>query len=205
MSDSNCTNPTLQSSLNRAARDKFVMVLELPHVLRKRSTEDGLIKISPLQMSVYGTVVPTIAVPSVNLGYAGQHLNLTSYVRPNYEPLAINFVVDNTYHNYYVLWKWLEVLNHPTKNSYSGTAANEITTDEKTRLGNNKEYQTTFSILALNEYNDVVLEFKYYNAFIVNLGGINYSYREGEILECTAQFQYNQLEVVRPTTQTAFL
>jgi hypothetical protein len=59
------------------------------------------------------------------------------------------------------------------------------------------EYQTTFSILALNEYNETVVEFVYHNAFITNLRGINYSYRDGEILETTADFQFNQFNMIR--------
>jgi hypothetical protein len=39
------------------------------------------------------------------------------------------------------------------------------------------------------------LEFIYYKAFVSGLGGITYSYRDGEILEASAQFHFSQLDI----------
>ena len=195
----NCENPTIQSSLNRASKDKFVMVLNLPYVLRNKSSEDPLLDIEFLQINVSGTIVPAISIPAVELRYAGQSTNVSSHSRPNYPPLTINFVVDNEYKNYYVLWKWLEVLNTSTESLYGGTDLDEMmTAQERINKGNEFEYQTTLSILALNEYNDTVMEFQYKNCFITNLGQISYNYKEGEFIETTAEFQFNQLEIIKP-------
>jgi hypothetical protein len=195
----NCENPTIQSSLNRASKDKFVMVLNLPYVLRNRSSEDPLLDIEYLQINVSGTVVPAISIPAVELRYAGQSTNVSSHSRPNYPPLTVNFVVDNEYKNYYVLWKWLEVLNTPLESLYGGTDLDEMmTAQERVNRGNQFEYQTALSILALNEYNEVVMEFQYKNCFITNLGQISYNYKEGEFIETTAEFQFNQLEIIKP-------
>jgi hypothetical protein len=188
-----CTNPQLQSPLNRASKDKFIMVLELPHILRARSPGDPFLDIETLQMSVFGTIVPDITVPEIDVRFAGQNLHLSTYTRPNYPPLTVNFVVDNDYKNYYLLWKWLEVMNLPLDDKYGGS--DPISMSSKYEIGNQFEYQTTLSILALNEYNDVALEFKYYKAFVSSLGGITYSYRDGEILEASAQFHFSQLDI----------
>ena len=193
------SNPTLQSSLNRASKDKFILVLELPSLLRKRANTDSSLDIESLQMSVYGTIVPDINVPAVEARYGGQSANFSSHSRPNYPPLTVNFVVDNEYKNYYVLWKWLALLNDPKYSNYDGTPLDQITKQDIIQAGNNTEYQTNLSILALNEYNQTVAEFVYSNAFITTLGGINYSYRDGEILETTAQFQYNQINITKST------
>jgi hypothetical protein len=56
--------PTQQSVLNRSGKDKFLLVLNLPQVLRKQTLSNNLLKIDPLQISIFGTVVPPIQVPS---------------------------------------------------------------------------------------------------------------------------------------------
>lgn len=198
MSDITCENPQFQSPLNRASKDKFILALNLPPILRKRALEDLCLDIDSLQISVYGTVIPTISVPAVELRYGTHSANFTSFNRPNYPPLSVNFVVDNEFKNYYVLWKWLAVLNDPREGHYAGSKYTEFPTKKQLDIGLNTEYQTTLSILALNEYNKTIMEFVYYNAFITSLGGIQYSYRDGEIIETTAEFQFNQLDIIKP-------
>ena len=198
-----CTNPQLQSPLNRSSKDKFIMILELPYILRKRSASDPSLNIEPLQISIFGTVVPDIIVPEIDVRYAGQNLHLSTYARPNYPPLTINFVVDNDYKNYYLLWRWLDVMNLALDDYYGGTA--QKTNEDKVMIGDQFEYQTTFSIIALNEYNEVALEFIYSKAFISTLGGINYSYRDGDIIEASAQFHFSQLDIQKRPTKTNIL
>tara|TARA_R110000868_G_scaffold133029_12_gene344427 strand:+ start:20 stop:625 length:606 start_codon:yes stop_codon:yes gene_type:complete len=199
MSDVICTNPDLQSPLNRASKDRFILVLNLPPALRKLALTDNCFDIDLLQISVYGTVIPQITVPAVEVRYGGQSTNFTSYSRPNYPPLTVNFVVDNEFRNYYILWKWLALMNDPRLSKYDGNSSKlQKNRDLQFELGMLNEYQTNLSILTLNELNKTTTEFTYYNAFITNLGGINYSYRDGELIETTAEFQYGQLDVSRP-------
>jgi hypothetical protein len=198
MSDVICTNPQFQSPLNRASKDKFYMVLNLPYILRERSKEDPMLNIESLQISVYGTIVPNVSVPPVELRYFGQSVNVSSHSRPNYPPLNVSFVVDNLYQNYYVLWKWLDLLNDPTKSVYNGTPQEQLTNRENLNSGNESEYQTTISVFALDEYNSPSIEFVYSHCFITSLGGLNYSYRENEFIETTAEFQFNQLNIKNP-------
>jgi hypothetical protein len=195
-----CTNPTLQSPLNIASKDKFVMVLNLPYVLRKQASTDPSIDIEPFQISIFGAIVPEIRVPEIDVRFAGQNFHLTSYARPNYPPLNVNFVVDNEYKNYYLLWKWLDIKNLALEDYYGGSSS--LTNEEQAIVGNQFEYQTDFSIFALNEYNEKVIEFKYYKAFVSALGAINYSYRDGEILESSAEFAFSQLEVIKHFPKT---
>lgn len=201
MSEVICKNPELQSPLNRASKDKFIMILNLPYILKKQAKTDPSIgSIEPLQISIFGTVVPEIIVPEVDVRFAGQNFHLTSYARPNYPPLTVNFVVDNDYKNYYLLWRWMDIKNLALEDYYGGSA--NLTKDEQAEVGSQFEYQTDFSILALNEYNETVLEFKYFKAFVSSLGSINYSYRDGEILEASAQFHFSQLDVIKHFPKT---
>jgi hypothetical protein len=187
--------PTQQSVLNRSGKDKFLLVLNLPQVLYKQSINNELININPLQISIHGAVVPSIQVPSNEVRFGGQSYNVSSYTRPNYPPLNVNFIVDNKFQNYWILWKWLSVLNDPKTSLYSGTDPKRETWKDKVQDGILTEYQANFSVIGLNEYNQRSIEFIYYNGFITNLGGINYSYRDSEIIESTAEFQFSQLDV----------
>ena len=191
--------PTQQSVLNRSGKDKFLLVLNLPQVLRKQTLSNDLLKIDPLQISIFGTVVPPIQVPSNEVRFAGQSYNVSSYTRPNYTPLPVNFIVDNSFYNYWVLWKWLSVLNDPNSSYYTGTDPKLETRRDRTETGIVTEYQTNFSILGLNEYNQKSIEFIFYNAFITNLGGINYDYNDPEFIKSSAEFQFSKLDVVIPT------
>lgn len=187
--------PTQQSVLNRTGKDKFILVLNLPEVLKKQSITNDLITLDPLQISIFGTIVPQIQVPSNELRFGGQSYNVSSYTRPNYSPLQASFVVDNKFRNYWILWKWLSILNSPTGSLYDGTDPKLESFRDRLQSGNLTEYQTNFSILGLNEYNQTTVEFIYYNAFITSLGSINYNYRDPEIIESSAEFQFSQLDV----------
>jgi hypothetical protein len=178
-------NPELQSVLNRAAPDKFLLVLDLPKGLKKMGIENPLFNITPLQMSVFGTVVPPISIPAVQLAYAGQHLNVSGHARPAYPPLTVNFIIDNMFHNYWILWQWLELLNSARDSIYTGTQV-----DEYSLL----EYQTDMTIYGLNEYNKKSIEFNYTSCFITDLGGIEYNYQSPPtVINSSVTFYFSQL------------
>jgi hypothetical protein len=187
--------PTQQSVLNRSGKDKFILILNLPQVLRKQTLSDDFLNLDPLQISIFGTVVPPIQVPSNEVRFAGQSYNVSSYARPNYSPLPVNFIVDNRFRNYWVLWRWLSILNDPESSYYTGTNPKLETWRDRIESGIVTEYQTNFSVIGLNEYNQRTIEFVFKNAFITNLGGINYDYNDTEFIKSTAEFQFSQLDI----------
>ena len=95
-----------------------------------------------------------------------------------------------------MLWKWLEILNTPIESEYGGTHMDKMSIDASMESGILNEYQANFSILTLDEYEQPTVEFKYTFAFPTNLGSINYSYRDGELIETTVDFQFGQLDIV---------
>ena len=202
MSNVVCDNPQLNSPLNSSSKDKFIMVLNTPYILKKYAETDDLLYMDSLQISVFGTIVPAINVPPVEVRFGGQSANVSSHSRPNYDPLSINFIIDNQYKNYYVLWKWLDILNDSRNSSYGGSSSEIRSTTINS--GNISEYQTTISIMSLDEYNKPVIAFNYHNAFITNLGGITYSYRDADILESSAQFSFGQLSLVNQKKINSF-
>jgi len=187
--------PTQQSVLNRVSKDKFVLVLNLPLLLKEQAVSNNNISINPLQISVYGTIVPSIQIPPNEVRFGGQSYNVSGHARPNYEPLTVNFVVDSKFKNYWNLWYWLNSLNSSRESLYLGKEKRKISINERVEQGNLLEYQTNLSIFSLNEYNERLAEFIYYNAFIVGLGAIDYSYRNPDIIETTATFQFSQLDM----------
>lgn len=188
------TEITEQSSLNRPHKDKFILVLNLPWIMRERSHNKHF-DITPLQISVYGAIVPTIQIPPTEMRYGGQALHISSYARPAYAPLTVNFVVDNNFNNYWMLWSWLEILNSPNSSLYNGSPTTKRKTPRNLENGLLTEYQTNISIFALNEYNQKIVEFIYKNAVITGLGGINYNYRDSEAVESSADFHFGQFEI----------
>jgi hypothetical protein len=188
-------NPIHQSVLNRSNKDKFILVLNLPKRVREafKAYNNPDLSIEPLQVSVFGSVVPDINVPPISVPYSGQVYNTSSHTRPNYPPLTVNFVVDNKFINYHSMWLWLNLLNGWDTSTYG--APDFAFNPPTPKIGNITEYQTNFSILAYDEYNQITSEFIYYNAFITGLGGINYSYRETGFIESTVTFQYSKLNI----------
>ena len=178
-------NPTEQSILNQAGKDKFLLVLDVPPFLRELNVGGTIVGVKPLQLTVYGSVVPSASVPNVNNGFSGQVQQITSMHRPEFSPLTVNFVVDNRYHNYYIMWKWFDGLNNPLTGAF-----NVYKNDAKKR--GLYDYQANMSIYGLDEYNVPVVKFTYLHAFVTAMGGIEYSYQDQGIINSNVTFQFDQ-------------
>ena len=48
-------NPEQQSPLNMGTKDKFVLVLNLPRIMRKMASTDPTISVDPLQLTIFGS------------------------------------------------------------------------------------------------------------------------------------------------------
>lgn len=186
------SNPQLQSPLNISAKDKFIMLFELPEVLKRikhKLNYDSDI----LQTTVYGTVVPDVSVPAIEAKYGGQGIHTSSFARPMYSPITTSFAVDNRYKNYTLLFNWLNILNDSVDSVYGGFSGTDAL--PQWVLGDRTEYQTTVHIFGLDEYNKPVVRFDYTRAFITKLGGITYSYRDANTVDGSAEFYFSQLYV----------
>jgi len=221
-----------QSIFNKARKDKFLLVLTLPSILRdanapllsERTKE--LVQLESLNYSVWGSIVPDVIIPSQDLGMQGQTYKVTSQTRSSYPLITVNFNVDNLFNNYWLLWKWLEVLNDPKESGMpehfakwkdgggntnpSSDKSKQIIDDLRNRTpdgisdekfkkismeNNFLDYQTIMTVYAKNEYDQDVIKFNFSNAFITQLGGINYSYRDSGEIESSFQFAFNQLTI----------
>lgn len=182
--------PYTQSPFNKARKDKFLLVLNFPEGLKrisqKMNRNNETIIPDSLQFSVYGAVVPDIEVPVVNVRYSGQTHAVSSLSRDPYPPVTVNFTVDNRFNNYFVIYKWLDILNDSKLAIYD---PKNLTTSQDSE----GKYKANISIFALDEYDKRVVEFLYTNAFPISLGGINLNNRDAGEVETSFTFSYSQL------------
>jgi hypothetical protein len=192
--------PIIQAPLNKARKDKFQLILTIPNILKsidsKNTRENEYINLDSLQFSVYSVNIPDVEVPPVQLHFSGQNYNVTSFDRPPYAAAAVNFAVDNEFKNYWMIFKWLQLLNDPLSSTYGRPEIFKATggypkLDPKTLY----DYTTNISVIALDEYNNKKAEFKFLNSFATRLGNYSYNYRDSEEIDCSFEFVFNQLEV----------
>jgi hypothetical protein len=189
----------LQSALNRSRSDKFLLVLDIPVALKEQysSTLESNFKVNSIQFSVIGAPTPTIAVPEIDIAYGGQVYKTSSFSRKAYNPLAVKFLIDNGYKNYFTIWKWLNLLN-----DYKKSTSDAVTTDQFSnppslvKLSNPmSHYTSNFTIYGLDEFNNKIISFVYTHAFPTSLSEINFSSQDPNEISSTVSFVFNQLEV----------
>jgi len=192
-----------QSTLNKSRKDKFLLVFNLPPILRNYNTNDlssrgqNIINQNSVQFSVYGSIVPQIQVPEIVAPYSGQSYKVSSNTRPPYENITVNFTVDNQFNNYWVIYSWLNLLNDQQQSIYD---ANQDVPDGTIYNSSGKlatslqpqSYQTDFTVYGKDEFDNNVIKFTYTKAFPVSLGNIDYSYREPGEMETTFEFAFSQ-------------
>jgi len=107
----------INSILNKQRKDKFTLVLDIPPAMKDIQVNDtrtnSVVSRDKLQFSVFSAPVPGVDIAAIPMNIYGQTYNVTSQTRTAYPPILINFTIDNRFDNYWVLWKWLEILNKP--------------------------------------------------------------------------------------------
>jgi hypothetical protein len=181
-----------QSFLNKSRKDKFTLTLTLPNALRpfnkKFQRTNSNLDLNTLQFAVYGTVVPKNTVPAEEVRYAGSTVYVSSHNKPTYEPLSINFTIDNQFNNYWVIHKWLDLL----RNERSGIYEGELT-EKDHGLG---QYSTDFIITGKDEFHNDAIQWIYKSAFPTALGEISYSHRDSGEIETTFEFVFRRIETI---------
>ena len=184
------TNSNNQSFLNKSRLDKFIMVFQVPEALKKveSKTERRTYNLNEdaFQFSVYGSVVPEITVPSIQIGYAGSNLYNSAHAKEPYPPVTVNFTVDNEFNNYWVIYKWINLMNNNAEAFFY-----------KDKMPVNappfSEYATNFTLYGLDEYDNKRIQFDYIGVLPVGLGEMKYSYQDPTQMESTFEFSFSQL------------
>ena len=183
------TNSNNQSFLNKSRLDKFIMVFQVPQALKKieSKTERRTYNLNEdaFQFSVYGSVVPEITVPSIQIGYAGSNLYNSAHAKEPYPPVTVNFTVDNEFNNYWTIYKWLDLMHDEKEGLYD---VDDLSIDERFA-----SYQTDMTLYGLDEYDNKRIKFTYTKAFPINVGAMNYNYRDSSEIESSMTFVYSQI------------
>jgi len=186
-------NTLPQSILNKSRVDKFLLVFDVPPILKTfsktiNSEEDGRsVKPDAVQFAVFGSMVPEITVPAVENRYAGNTLYISSHSKNSYPPVNVKFTIDNEYNNYWVIYQWLNLLHDQQEGRYN---ADNIRIDS-----NFNDYQTDMTIYGLDEYNNKRISFKYTKAFPTSINAIDYNYQESGEIVSGFTFVYSQMHV----------
>tara|TARA_R100000995_G_C3415684_1_gene91448 strand:- start:98 stop:667 length:570 start_codon:yes stop_codon:yes gene_type:complete len=180
-----------QAVLNKSRADKFLLVFDVPPILREISkkfdqTNEVIIPDS-VQYSIFGTAVPEITVPAVENRYAGSTLYVSSHSKNPYPPVSVSFNVDNEYKNYWVLYQWLNLLHSQYEGRYNERELLESSDP------NFKDYQTDLTIFGKDEFNNNKIKFTYTKAFPTTVNGIEYSYQNPDEIISGFTFVYSQL------------
>jgi hypothetical protein len=187
-----------QPSLNKFSPNKFVLILTIPEVLKTLNTRklrsNKTFNLDALQFSLRNINIPQSNVPAHPLHIYGQNYNITSHDRPAYDPLRLDFEVDNEFKNYWVIWQWQQLLAHNLDAMYASPnilpdgVPDEITPDQY-------HYVTDLIVFGLDEYNNRKVKFTFKYAFPTAVGELQYDYRNTEELTCNAVFVFNQLDI----------
>lgn len=182
-----------QSVLNKSKKDKFVFVLTLPDAMKDiayslpENRQDDRVIPDTLQFSVYGAVVPGVRVDSGEIRYSGQAVKFSTHSRPAYDNVTVNFTIDNRFNNYWVIWKWLEILNDDRDAIFMKQKRVEVNESMF------KQYQGSATMYALDEYNKQTMKFDYQGLLPVSLGNIDYNYRTADNIDTTFEFSFSKL------------
>lgn len=180
----------IQTVLNKSRKDKFLLTFTLPNALKKiqsNTRDNAHLDIDTMQFSIYGTIVPKIEKPAVEIRYSGNTLYNSAHSINPFPPVSVKFTVDNRYNNYWVIYQWLNLLQDEKTGIF----------DQRDLISNDmfSKYQTEFIITALDEYNNKIADFTYTKAFPVSLGELGFDYRSSDEIECSFDFVYSQLHI----------
>lgn len=181
----------IQSPLNKAKQDKFLLVFDIPPILkgiiRKHERSNKTIIPDSVQFSVFGSIVPEITVKGVLAKFAGSSLYQSSFAKDAPPPVNIDFNVDSQYNNYWVIYSWLNLLHDEKTGVYN---QKNIPVD-----GNFNDYQTDLTLYGLDEYGKKRIKFTYKKAFPTTLKEITYNQKaeQGEEIQSGFVFLYSQM------------
>jgi len=180
-----------QSILNKSRKDKFSLTISLPKELiphnKRVDRSNSNLSLDTLQFSVYGIIVPKNSIPQEDARYSGGNVYVSSHSKPSYDPVSVNFTIDNEFNNYWVIHKWLDLLRNERTGIYDGVL------DYNKDMGLGK-YSSDFIITAKDEFHNDIIKWTYKSSFPVGLGEISYNHRDAAEIETTLEFVFRRVE-----------
>ena len=182
---------TKQSYLNRAREDKFLLVFDLPPILKQMQStynrDNKHLNPDSVQFSIFGSMVPAITVKGAEARYAGSTLYVSTHSKDSYPPLNVKFSIDSMYNNYWVIYQWLNLLHDQKTGVYN---QQNLPVD-----ANFNDYMTDMTIYGLDEFKKKKIKFVYKKCFPTTLDEIVYSQQSdtGKEIVSGFTFLYSQL------------
>lgn len=213
-----------QTVMNKASKDKFLVILDVPKILRERQSKNirlnQLVNRDKWQFSTSKINIPEVTVESQDLGFYGQHVKVTGQSRPAYSPIQIGFTVDNGFDNYHLLWNWLDTMNKARRSwmdtdlekekskvmmhiiPQAGMDPRNPSIDtprdlDYLHIGHRPvffDYMTTITVYALREYDEPIFKWTMFYAFPKTLGGIEYDYASTDAITSSISFEIGQMD-----------
>tara|TARA_R100000963_G_C4638487_1_gene102280 strand:+ start:288 stop:878 length:591 start_codon:yes stop_codon:yes gene_type:complete len=186
-------NTMQQAMLNKSRADKFLLVFDVPPILKeinKNSTQDqsnATLISDSVQFSIFGAAVPEITVAAQETRYAGSTLYVSSHSKEPFPPVTVKFNVDNEYKNYWVIYQWLNLLHDQYEGRYNQRELN-LAKDPDFR-----DYQTNLTIYGKDEFNNNRIKFTYTKAFPTIIEAVTYNYQTADEITSGFTFVYSQL------------
>ena len=186
-------NTMQQAMLNKSRADKFLLVFDIPPILKdinKKSTQDqsnATLISDSVQFSIFGVTVPEITVAAQETRYAGSTLYVSSHSKEPFPPVTVNFNVDNEYKNYWVIYQWLNLLHDQYEGRYNQRELNLLKDSDF------RDYQTNLTIYGKDEFNNNRIKFTYTKAFPTTIEAVTYNYQTADEITSGFTFVYSQL------------
>jgi len=183
-----------QAPLNKNRQDKFILVLNLPEGIKEivdnitRNTNK--IDANSLEISIAGAVTPVISVPEKTLPYGAQTIKVSSHARPSYDPLNIDFKVDNEFKNYWAIYKWLDIINDVKTGHFNEDKIIKYTKPNQQL----PIYASNLTVYGLDEYENRKIQWDYIGAFPTRLAEINWDYTNEAEIVSSATFEFTKIE-----------
>lgn len=181
----------IKSPLNKTFKDKFLFTFNLPDALKDLSNEYNQITSTAgigkdsIDFSLITASIPGHTIKGEDVQYGGGHLYISTHTKDAYEPVSITFKIDPNYANYYVLYEWMNLIWNESEGHFNA--------DKLAKGKSINDYQTKMSVVALDEYNNPVIQWIFTHAFPSSLSSIEYNYQQTEEIECTATFLFSQM------------
>jgi hypothetical protein len=186
-------DPTRDAVMDKARLDKFILVLNLPKCMRNIITTkirtNVLVNQNALQFSLYGAPVPVTSVAHVDLPYSGQVAKISSMARPTWQALTVDFNVDSKFVNWWVLWKWMDIINNSKLGFWNPP---DRVDPNQHPAGGLADYAANMTVYGRDEFNKNVIQFDYIGCFATELQGIQYNYQTPDEVKSQFTVQYTQ-------------
>lgn len=184
----------IQSPLNKTLEDKFMFVMNLPDCLKnvqtkhiKELTSAGIGK-NAVAWTLTNVTIPRNSIKAESMPYAGGHHYISSHTKTPYDPLKIEFKIDNKYANYFTIYEWMNLIYHEKEGYFD---ADNITNGKK----GSQIYATSMAVIGTDEYDKPIIQWSFTNAFPTEIPSINLNYQNTGEITCSCEFVFSQMYV----------